>query len=533
MKLVTSLQMRECDRRTIAGENLSHPTSGQVLMERAGWGIFSIIRSEFVYLGQRPILIFCGRGNNGGDGFVLARLLDEHHYRCLVILLADPDDLSEDARIQYDKFHRANGCVKVVRDISLLEKEANLELRLSSLHRPLLVDALLGTGSRGAPRGLIGSCVELINELHRARQAEVVAIDLPTGINADSGEVAGEAVKADLTISMAFAKVGFYSYPARSFLGRLEVVDIGIPQSIEADVGLPLSLMTPEIASNLLPRPAPDAHKSCLGRLLVIGGSPGLTGAPALTASAALHCGAGLITVATPKGCNPILEVKLTEAMTLPSPETKSGGLALKAEEQLGARLEESDVCVLGPGLGREKQTQALVRSLLGKCRQAKLKGLVIDADALFALSDEISVPLPASPEPILTPHGGEMARLLGLSCLPDDRQRWEIAALYARERSCILVLKGSPTIIANADGEIWLNPTGNAGLATGGSGDALAGIIAAFLGLGLNPLNAARLGVFLHGYTADILALSTPQSAITPLSLIENLGRSWQDLIS
>jgi len=531
MKLVTSLQMRECDRRTIAGENLPHATDGLVLMERAGRGIFHKIKQDFTHLGQRPILIFCGRGNNGGDGFVLGRLLNEHHLRSVVILLADTGDLTDDAKAQYEKFCLGGGLVRSALDALELSSQVESELRLASRHRPLLVDGMLGTGSRGAPRGVIGASVELINDLRIRRCAEVVAIDLPTGINADTGEVAGGAVIADATISMAYAKVGFFAYPARSYMGRIHVVDIGIPSSVESDVGLPLSLMTRDLAVELMPSPSPDAHKGSMGRLLIVGGSPGLTGAPTLTALAAINNGAGLVTVAAPAGSNAILEEKLTEAMTLPCPQTESGGLAKSALALIGEKLDEADVCVLGPGLGREEETGALVRSLLGRCRQAKLAGLVIDADALFGMGSDGSLKLPESPIPILTPHPGEMARLLGQERLPETIPPWDIAASYAQKSSSVVVLKGAPTVIVASDGEVWINPTGNAGLATGGSGDALAGIIASFLGRGLRPIDAARLGVFLHGYAADHMRLSLVESAITPSGLINRLGRICHNL--
>jgi NAD(P)H-hydrate epimerase len=520
MKLVTSLAMRECDRRTIAGENLPAPTEGLVLMERAGWGIQTALRQHFSHLGLRPILIFCGSGNNGGDGLVVARLLHEQAYCPKVFLLADPGALSPDARVQYERYVMLGGRLETVLDEDGLAARVAAELRGTGCHPPLLVDALLGTGTRGAPRGLIGLCVSFINGLRVELDAEVLAVDLPTGVNADTGEIAGEAIEADLTVTMAYLKVGFLFYPARSVLGRVRVVDIGIPRSVEDDVGLPLNLMTREEAFLLQPQRPPGAHKSQVGRLLIIGGSPGLSGAPAMAAMAALRMGSGLVTVALPVGLNPALEAKLTEVMTLPCPESSSGCFAPEAEAAILARLATIDVWALGPGIGRDESCVKLVRRLL-----PRLPGsLVVDADGLFALSGQRWHRRDGAPPPVLTPHPGEMARLVGTDIATVVAAPCETAEKYAREHACVVVLKGAPTVTASPAGEVWINPTGNAGLATGGSGDVLTGLVAALLGQGLVPLDAARLAVFLHGWAADRALERRGVLGLTPSDLIEAL---------
>ncbi|MCK4303672.1 MAG: NAD(P)H-hydrate dehydratase [Candidatus Eisenbacteria sp.] len=524
MRLVTSLQMRECDRRTIAGENLPAPTDGLFLMERAGLGIFTAIRGHCRHLSQRPVLIFCGRGNNGGDGLVVGRLLQQRNLWPSLFLLAEPHQLSPDAAVQYERYVRAGGRVRIVPEEGALESLVASELRASSRQRPILVDALLGTGSRGAPRGVLGSCVELINQLRDKRDAEVVAVDLPTGINADTGAVAGKAVVAQLTVTMAYVKAGFLRYPARTHLGRVQVVDIGIPHSVEEDVGLPIALMTLEEATRLLPHRAPDVHKGGVGKILIVGGSPGLTGAPAMAAMAALRAGAGLVTVALPRGLNPALEAKLTEVMTLPCPQTAAGSLASTAAKTILARAGSTDVWVLGPGLGREGAALELVRALLGRLRGA----MVLDADALFALGVDKWWRPEGVPPAILTPHPGEMARLLGVDLSQMSDPPWDVASSYARQRRCVLVLKGAPTVVASPAGDVWINPSGNAGLATGGSGDALAGVIAALLGQGLEPVEAARLGVFLHGLAADCALPGAGLAGLLPTDLIASLPQAW-----
>ncbi len=538
MKLITSEQMRECDRRTIEGIGLEGPTDGLVLMERAGWGIFTALRRHFDALAQRPILIFCGRGNNGGDGLVVASLLEECRLHPEVVLLAEEGALSPDARVQWKRYTALNGRRRIVTDPEQLEATVEQILRGHRSHPPLVVDGLLGTGARGAPRGLIGAGVFVIGALRAEVGAEVLAIDLPTGVDADTGQVPGEAVEADVTVTMAYAKAGFFAYPGRSYVGRLHVADIGIPRSVERDVGLHLNLTTAEDLLVLLPRRGADTHKGREGRLLIVGGSPGLTGAPSLAARAALRSGAGLVTLAIPESLNPILEGKLTEAMTQPCPETAAGGLDTTAIERITEREALTDVYVLGPGMGREQETQRLVAEML-----ARVPGpLLVDADGLFALS-QIPWQRPASePPPVLTPHPGEMSRLEkfeasmeagmeegSLDTGPEAQTPWDRAASYARARRCVLVLKGAPTVIADPGGSVWINPTGNAGLATGGSGDALTGVIAALMGQHRDPLSAARAGVFLHGLAADLAVQTYGEAGLVPSDVIASLPAAWE----
>ncbi|MCK4413639.1 MAG: NAD(P)H-hydrate dehydratase [Candidatus Eisenbacteria sp.] len=524
MKLITSLQMRECDRRTIAGEGLDGPIPGRVLMERAGWGITAALRQHFGDLGQRPILIFCGRGNNGGDGLVVARHLLAAGLAPHVFLLAGRDRLSPDAAEQEAAYRARGGLIEEVSGEEQLGLRVTQALRAAGRFPPLLVDALLGTGARGAPRGVIGGCVRLIEGLRTEWDAEVLAVDLPTGVDADTGAVTGEAVVADLTVTMARLKVGFLFYPARSHLGRVRVVDIGIPPLVESDVGLPLHLMTREDAFLLLPQRPPDTHKSRVGRILIVGGSPGLTGAPAMAGRAAVRAGAGLVTIALPRSLDLSLEAQLTEVMTAPCPETAAGGLAEEAESAILARRETTDVWALGPGLGRDEESLHLVRRLV-----ARFPGpVVVDADGLSAFAGEPCLRPAGAPPPVLTPHPGEMARLAAGDAAALAGPPYEIAQRHAQAQECVLVLKGAPTVIAGPDGEVWINPTGNPGLATGGSGDVLTGIIAALLGQGLEPVDAARLGVFLHGAAADHLLPEKGAAGLAPPDLIEALPSAF-----
>lgn len=525
MQVATTLQMRECDRRAIAGEGLPAAIPGLTLMERAGWGVYAVLRQHFGRLGQRALLLFCGRGNNGGDGLVVARHLHAAGHRPLVLLLADPEALSPDAGTELARYRERGGRYFAAGDEEALAAAVARELRTCP-GGPLLVDALLGTGARGAPHGLTAAAVRCIQSLRGSAGAEVLAIDLPSGVDADTGAVPGEAVEADVTATLAFLKRGFLFHPGRARLGRVRVVDIGLPAEVAIAVGLPDALMTRLEARRLLPRRAADAHKALVGRVLVVGGSPGLSGAPALAGLAAVRTGAGLVTVALPRGLNPSLEAKLTDVMTLPCAEAAGGGLALAAETEILAAARRTDVWAIGPGLGRDPEALRLARHLVGKFPGP----VVVDADGLAALAGEPWKRPHGAPPAVLTPHPGEMARLLGQERVRPD-ERCEAARRYASEHGCVVVLKGVPTITAAPDGRLWLNPTGNAGLATGGSGDVLTGVVAALLGQGLSPLDAARLGAFLHGHAADLALSALGETGLAPPDVIDALPQAWLDL--
>ena len=523
MRLATSEQMRECDRRTIAGERAGGPVPGRELMERAGWGVFAALRQHFDHLSRRAIIIFCGPGNNGGDGFVVARLLREAGLAPTVVLASGAARLSADAAEQLALFRASGGSPRDGSTPEACARAVRMEARAASAHPPLLIDALLGTGSKGAPRGALLDAVSWIERLRGERGATVAAIDLPTGVDGDSGATPGEAVHADLTVTMAFVKPGLLFYPGRALAGRVRVVDIGIPEAVADDVGLHMSFLTGEEASALIPRRAPDAYKSLVGRILIVGGSPGLTGAPSMAALAAQRTGSGLITIALPAALNAPIEAKLTEIMTLPCPETSRGGLSITGEEALIARAQRTDVWALGPGLGREEESLELIRRLA-----ARFPGpIVIDADGLTAFRGRAEIRPAGLPHAVLTPHPGEMAALLEGQAT--DAHPCDTARAYAVSRRSVLVLKGAPTVIASPDGRVWVNPTGNPGLATGGSGDALTGIIASLLGQGLSPAEAARLGVYLHGESADRVAATRGRFGYSPLDVISAMPETIQ----
>ena len=489
MRLVTAEQMRTLDRRTI--EETGIP--GVVLMENAGRTAFQIIHEIFSPFCGKKVLIFAGRGNNGGDGFVLARYFLEAGAFVEVLLLSTMDKVGGDARIN----------LEICRNMGIPIQEVTSEEDLSPAQERwsqayLLVDALLGTGLNSEVRGLFATAIELMNHL----PTPVVSVDIPSGLDSDRGVMLGTAVQADLTVTFGFPKIGHAVYPGRGLTGTLACVDISIPGSL---------LKTERIRSRLLTReeltfPAersPDAHKGHFGHLLALAGSPGKTGAGALLAGAAARAGTGLVTLGVPKSLNPVLEAKLTEAMTLPLPETEDGVLCKESLEAMEASLPGKTALAVGPGVSTRPETAECVCELI---RRSSIP-MVLDADALTAIADRPDVLLESKVPLILTPHPGEMSRLTGKSPREIQTDRTAVAASFAEKFGVHLVLKGARTVIALPDGEIFVNVTGNPGLASGGTGDVLTGLIGGFLAQGMAPEEAAKLGVYLHGLAADMCA--------------------------
>ncbi len=492
-RLVTASEMRGMDRETI--ENRGVP--GYDLMTAAGRGVAESILENFSDLEDARVVVLAGPGNNGGDGFVAARFLAASDLRPLVILVGTgPGELKGDAARAYRDWKEADGETRAAPD------EAAWEAVRGELDEAdLIVDALLGTGTKGAPRGLIGTVVEALEGI----ETPVVAVDIPTGVDADTGEVEGACIRADLTVTMALPKRGQLLYPGRAFTGELEWVDIGIPDEVlEQGEGLRTYLVETEDAIERIPDRDPEMHKGDRGRLLVVGGSAGLTGAVALSCGAAVRAGAGLVTAGIPLSLNDVLEVKLTEVMTLPLPELEVRALSREAFDSVAlfqpGRL---TALALGPGIGRHPGTQALVRRIIGEIDLPT----VLDADGIFAFAGQADLlrMSAAGNRLVLTPHPGEFSELTGESIEDVVANRFEIASRWARRLGAVIVLKGAPTVIADPDSEtVYLNPTGSEALATGGTGDVLTGLIAGFLAQEVDPLDAAVAGVFLHGYTAD-----------------------------
>jgi NAD(P)H-hydrate epimerase len=460
------------------------------------------------------VLVLCGTGNNGGDGFVAARHLQRRGAVVHVGLLGDRGQVAGDARANLVRLGEAGLEPAVVASAEQLEA-------LVRTHEvwDFALDALLGTGARGTPEGLIAEGVHALRDLDDTGTT-VIAVDVPTGVNADSGAIARRAVRADLTVTFGCPKRGHFLYPGRAFAGALEVVDIGLALDAMDPAERFVELATaPEMAA-LLPARDPRAHKGSAGRVLVIGGSVGLTGAVSLAARAASRSGAGYVQAAVPTSLNDILETRLTEEMTLPMPETAERTLSTAALEPLLARATDADAVALGSGLSRHREAAEIARRVAAECERP----LVLDADGLNAFEEHRDQIGRGRATWILTPHVGEMQRLTGLDAQAIEAGRIDLAREWARRWRAVLVLKGAPTVTASPDGRVTVNPNGNPGMATAGTGDVLTGVIAALLAQGLAPYDAARLGVFLHGMAGDLAAADKGQAGLVAGDLAESL---------
>lgn len=490
MYLVTAAEMQAMDRKTI--ESFGIP--GQVLMENAGLGATRVLLNNFHDLEKKKVGVIAGRGNNGGDGFVIARYLAERNIAVTVYLLAKKNKVKGDAAANLKLLPPLGVPV-----IEMPDKKSFLKHQTALRHQHIWVDALLGTGLKSDVKGYFKEVIELINNSNKP----VLAVDIPSGLNSDTGLPCGVCVRAHSTATFAFAKTGHFLFPGSDYTGSLEIIDIGIPPHIVEEVGCRQQLLTPDMISNaFLPRP-PDAHKGHTGHILVVAGSPGKTGAAAMTALSAMRAGAGLVTVGIPKSLNTALEPQVIEAMTCPLPETKDGTLGDTAFNIIMDQVADKKCLALGPGLGTAPDTQKLVHHILKECPTT----LVIDADGLNCLAGHTRTLKQLSVPAILTPHPGEMARLINSTAGDVQKDRIGCARDFAERFNVHVVLKGARTAIAHPDGKVFINPTGNSGMASGGMGDVLTGLIAGFIAQGYAPESAAHLGVYLHGAAADDLA--------------------------
>lgn len=524
MKVVTAEEMGEIDRRTIAAG-----VPSLELMENAGRAVIKAIKSRYAPLKGKRVSIFCGRGNNGGDGLVVARLLARKKAKIKVFMLAKKEELKKDPKTNLSRVLKQR--IEVIEmGISCKLKEFEPEIKKSDL----IIDAILGTGIKGVPKGLEAKAIKFINTLKKP----IVSVDIPSGVEGSTGRVSGEAIGADLTITFGLPKIGLVIYPGAGYVGELEVADIGISQRFLKDKKIKINLTTRKEISFYLKARRPDTHKGTYGHLFVVAGSVGMTGAATLTSQAASLCfaalrsGVGLVTLGIPKSLNEIMEIKLTEGMTLPLPETRKKTLSLKAEEEIRKFSQKVDALVLGPGLSTAKETQQLVKKLIKKISLP----LVIDADALNALAGYLSLLRSATRDRrpvIITPHPGEMARLIGRTAKEVQENRITVASDFAKRYKVIVVLKGARTIIADPGEDIRINPTGNPGMASAGVGDVLTGMIGSFLAQGREPLEAANIGVYLHGLAGDLACQEKGEESLIASDILEKLPQAFRKVKS
>ncbi len=506
-QLVTVSEIREMDRLTIEAG-----LPGLLLMEHAGMAVADRAVEILQESGGERIAVFCGKGNNGGDGFTAARLLAQSGWRVTVFMTCAPADIRGDASVQFTAMQTQE--VEIV----ALENQPGLE-NIPSFD--LIIDALLGTGIKGEVTGFTADLIDLINR----SGAFVLSVDIPSGLQSDSGRFEGACIEADATVTFGKLKRGLVLSSGRELSGVVDVADIGIPEPVAASIHSSAWLIESRDCRDRLPPRPMSAHKGDFGKVAVIAGSRGMTGAACLASTAALKAGCGLVKLVCPAGVNPILESMMPEVMTWPVPETPDGSLALSAVESIRTLLEWADVLAIGPGLSGNKETVSLIREII---RAENRLPVVIDADGLNAFAGHPELlENPGSPR-ILTPHPGELSKLTGLTIADILADPAETAAEWSNRWQSVLILKGASTCIGVPDGRVFVNTTGNSGMGSGGTGDVLTGITAGLLAQGISPADAAVCSVYLHGLAGDLAAEAGSDRALTAGDLTAFLGDAF-----
>jgi len=504
MKIATAQQIKNIDRRAIKEFGIP----GTVLMENAASVVMAEMERFFDGLAGVRVGIICGKGNNGGDGLALARRLSIRGVAVRVALLAPFSAVSGEAKVNLSILRKT--------DVQITQNASARSLPDIIAWSDILVDAMLGVGLSSPLKGLFLQAVDMINTAGKP----VVAIDIPTGINADTGSIMGAAIMADLTVTMALLKRGLVLLPGAQYAGDVRVADIGIPSEVVDKEKINTALLNRGYAWGMISPRELDTHKGDFGHLMLIAGSPGKAGAAIMAARSALRTGAGLVSVAAPNGLVQIVQSQIVEAMCIPSAESIEGTLGLGSEEELLKAVVGMSACAIGPGLSTHYETVQVVRNLI----QQLTVPMVIDADGLNAIAGYVDILKRAKAPVILTPHPGEMGRLMGISSAEVQKDRITVASEFAAKYKVILVLKGAGTVVACPDGTTFINSTGNPGMATGGTGDALTGMIGGLLAQGYSAKQAACLGVYLHGLAGDLAAKEKGEMGMIAGDLIEKI---------
>ncbi len=567
LKIATAKEMQEIDRITIK----KYGIAGTVLMERAGLVVADKINELFFQKSEhrtqriknpslppfvkggmggfsdlkeiiyQKIIILCGGGNNGGDGFVVARLLHEQGKEVKVFLSANPGDLKGDAKIHY--YFAIKSGVKIYP----IKKFLTLNSKLLTLNS-VIVDSLLGTGLSKPVAGDLAKCITFINNQRASAipNFSVVSVDIPSGISSDTGQIMGCAVKADYTVTFGLPKRGHMLYPGAEHTGKLFIEDIGFPEELLASEKIKVNLIDKPDVIQMLPQRQKYSHKGTYGHVLIIAGSKGKTGAAFMSAKACLRAGAGLVTIGVPESLSNIFQARVTEEMVLPLPDKGNGTLSFRAVDAiLKFANQKADVLAIGPGISVSEDISKLVGALIVNSKVP----MVIDADGINAIAGRSSTLKKAKAPVILTPHVGEMARLLvgnaewGMrnadlkSKIQNpkskiEENRIDTAISFAKKTKTCLVLKGVPTVIATPGGNAFINPTGNPGMATAGTGDVLTGMISALLAQGLSPQDAAISGIYMHGITGDVVAERKGEHSLIASDMIKTIPAVFKSLV-
>jgi hydroxyethylthiazole kinase-like uncharacterized protein yjeF len=500
--------MAEIDRISIEQRGIS----GLTLMERAGKKIADNLITEFSANQLRKTAIFCGKGNNGGDGFVIARYLYENNNDPIVGLIGDANDLRGEAKINYDFLNDLGVTVFICKD------EDELDRFLHHTNKSLLwIDCLLGTGAKGAPRNLIKKAIDLINDNKDSKH--VIAVDISSGVDSNTGAVEGSAVFADQVYSIGLPKVGHILPPGVDYCNNLRILDIGFPKDLLQSAESNGRFITASDVDQWIPKRKHSSYKGTEGHVLIVAGSKGMTGAALMCAQSALMMGAGLVTILCPHSLLPIYANNVWEALTLPVQETDEGSISLDAFETIISSNRKYDAIVIGPGLGLNPSTQSLVQRMVSEIEIPML----IDGDGLSAISTKNLED--RAGQWVVTPHPGEMARLYDTKISEVQSKRFDYVKRLS-ELGGVSILKGPYTIISSPE-ETFVNPTGTSAMASGGMGDVLAGMIGALMAKSIPTINAVSSGVYLHGFAAETIAADQKIECITATQLISNIQQA------
>lgn len=517
--LVTAQQMRDIDRRST--EEYGIPSI--ILMENAGRAVFQAANALLDCVDCGSVVVVAGPGNNGGDGFVAARFFYNAGADVQVYYFGDRSKSQGDARTNLEIAERMG--------ISIDYSQDTDNLRMALFESDLLIDAYLGTGIKGVLRE---NAQDVIHAMSERGAAQCISVDIPSGIDADTAMPLGHpdypAVSADITVTFGLPKIGLYCYPGRAYAGGIIVADIGIPADLLADSGSNICLLTDKFPLYVVNR-AMDSNKGDYGHLAVVAGSVGMTGAAVLAAQGALRMGAGLVTVAVPESLNDIMEVKITEAMTIPVPENNARAFGMKSLDKVIDVINERDAAVIGPGFGRDGDTVDFTLELIKRLK----KPAVLDADALYALAADPDILRECRVPIVITPHPGEMARLVGTTASEVQSNRLDIAESFAREYGVAVVLKGAGTVVADPDGTLIVNSSGNPGMASGGTGDVLTGMIGALIATDkkIQPALLACTAVYIHGRAGDLAAEKLGETSLVASDIVEKIPDAIAEYIN
>jgi len=499
MKVSRVSEMRTLDKTAIEKYGITE----EILMENAGEAVTSVIQRE-LGIREKRFIVFCGAGNNGGDGFVVARKIHSNGGRVKISILDDARRLKGAAKSNFDIVSKLPIEVRKLKSIESIKSEV--------YHCDCIVDAIFGTGLTRKVEGLYGEVIDLINDCRR----KVVSVDIPSGINGDTGMIMGKAVKADYTVTFGLPKLGNILFPGYEHCGKLFVTHISFPPKIYESDNLKTEISHPI----KLPTRVKTGHKGDFGDVLFIAGASSYFGAPYFAALSFLKAGGGYSRLASPKSITPFIANKGSEIVFLPQKETSSGSISIENKKEILELSEIVDMVVLGPGISLNEETQKLARELAKEIE----KPLIIDGDGITAISKDLKILKKRRAETILTPHLGEMSRIINLSVNEVNAKKIDLLQNTAKELNSIIILKGAHSLIGYPDGRVFINMSGNSGMATAGSGDVLTGTIAAMFGLGLPLKEAVRTGVFIHGLAGDLAAIDRGEDGITAQDILNYL---------